>query len=149
MKFELKPLSPEAIPGALAKAERYRLLNEPREAESICLDALAREPGNQEALKMLLLALTDQFGKAEASSTIAEAKNIVARLRDEYERAYYTGIISERQATARLEDTGRAFTLLREAMSWYEKAEAIRPPGNDEAILRWNTCARLIMRELG
>ncbi len=48
---------------------------------------------------MLLLALTDQFGKAEASSTIAEAKNIVARFCDEYERAYCTGIISERQAS--------------------------------------------------
>jgi hypothetical protein len=29
-------------------------------------------------------------------------------------------------------------------MSWYEKAEAQRPAGNDEAILRWNTCARLL-----
>jgi hypothetical protein len=29
-------------------------------------------------------------------------------------------------------------------MAWYEKAEAIRPAGNDDAILRWNTCARLI-----
>ena len=27
--FSLKPLSPSAIPAALAKAERYRLLNEP------------------------------------------------------------------------------------------------------------------------
>ena len=35
--FELKPLSREAIPRALEKAERYRLLNEPAEAESICL----------------------------------------------------------------------------------------------------------------
>ena len=27
--FETKPISPESVPGALAKAERYRLLNEP------------------------------------------------------------------------------------------------------------------------
>jgi hypothetical protein len=31
-------------------------------------------------------------------------------------------------------------------MAWYEKAESQRPPGNDEAILRWNTCARLLQR---
>ena len=148
MKFELKPLSSEAVPRALAKAERYRLLNEPREAESICLDALEREPANQEALKMLLLALTDQFGHEEVPSTIAEASKIVARLRDDYDRAYYTGIIYERRAKAHVQDAGRAFEWLREAMRWYEQAEAIRPPGNDDAVLRWNTCARLIMRDL-
>ena len=31
-------------------------------------------------------------------------------------------------------------------MEWYEKAESLRPPGNDEAILRWNTCARILAR---
>jgi len=39
---------------------------------------------------------------------------------------------------------GMAYDALKDAMSWYEKAEAIRPSGNDDAILRWNTCARLI-----
>jgi hypothetical protein len=29
-------------------------------------------------------------------------------------------------------------------MSWYEKAEKLRPSGNDDALLRWNTCARLL-----
>jgi predicted nucleic acid-binding protein len=148
VKFELKPLSLEATPRALEKAERYRLLNEPFEAESICLDALAREPENQDALKMLLLALTDQFGKGESPATVTEARNVVARLRDEYERLYYSGITCERRAKAHLQDAGRAFDLLREAMGWYEKAEAIRPRGNDDALLRWNTCARLIMRNL-
>ena len=158
MKFELKALSPEAIPRALAKAERYRLLNEPREAESICLDALEREPDNQEALKTLLLALTDQFRKEEARAIrvagpaaydqVEEALKVVARLRDEYDRAYYTGIIYERRANANLDDSARAFDWLRKAMSWYENAEAIHPPANDDAVLRWNTCARLIMRDL-
>jgi tetratricopeptide (TPR) repeat protein len=148
MKFELKALSPEAVPRALAKAERYRLLNEPREAESICLDALEREPDNQEALRTLLLALTDQFGKEESPLTFAEARKLVARLRDEYDRAYYTGIILERQAKAHLQDASGTFERLREAMSWYEKAEAIRPLNNDDAVLRWNTCARMIMRDL-
>ena len=49
MHVRAKPLSPEPCPAALAKAERYRLLNEPGEAESICLDVLAVEPDNQEA----------------------------------------------------------------------------------------------------
>ena len=151
MEFEFKTLSPEAVPRALAKAERYRLLNEPGEAESICLDALEIEPDNQEALAMLLLALTDQFGHA-ASTSVAEAWTIVERLRDEYERAYYTGILYERRAKAQLAlrtpgSGPRTYEWLREAMSWYEKAEAIRPPTNDDAILRWNACARLIMRD--
>ena len=160
MKFELKRLTPEGLPRALAKAERYRLLNEPREAESICLDALEREPDNQEALKTLLLALTDQFSSEDAwvpdptrpspaATVVAEALKVVTRLRDEYDRAYYSGVIYERRANATLHsNSARAFDWLRSAMTWYEKAEAIRPPANDDAVLRWNTCARLIMREL-
>ena len=158
MKFDLKALSPEAIPRALAKAERYRLLKEPREAESICLDALEREPDNQEALKTLLLTLTDQVRNEKTRAIrgaepvvydqVGEAWKIVERLSDEYDRAYYSGLIFERRANANLDDSARAFDWLRKAMSWYEKAEAIRPPANDDALLRWNTCARLIMREL-
>src|SRR5215510_12499968 len=98
MRFELKRLSPEAVPAALSKAERYRLLNEPREAESICLDVIEREPNNQEALKMLLLALTVQFGEGDSSIALAEARAISSRLRDDYERLYFSGIICERQA---------------------------------------------------
>ena len=41
----------------------------------------------------------------------------------------------------------RVYEWLREAMAWYEKAEAIRPAGNDDALLRWNACARLLMRD--
>src|SRR5579872_2997842 len=141
MKFDLKPLSPEAISRALDKAERYRLLNEPREAESICLDALEREPDNQEALKSLLLALTDQLGRGASASSVMEAQKIAGRLRNEYDRAYYMGIVFERWAKADIRDTAHAFDRLREAMRWFEQAEAIRPPGNDDAILRWNTCA--------
>ena len=151
MTFELKTLSPEAVPRALAKAERYRLLNEPGEAESICLDALEIEPDNQEALATLLLALTEQFGD-DAAPSVAEARKIVARLRGEYERAYYTAIVFERRAKAHLRHRTpgcgpRAYEWLREAMAWYEKAEAIRPASNDDPVLRWNACARLIMRD--
>ena len=151
MTFELKTLSPEAVPRALAKAERYRLLNEPGEAESICLDALEIEPDNQEALATLLLALTEQFGD-DAAPSVAEAWKIVARLNGEYERAYYKGIVYERRAKAHLRHRTpgcgpRAYEWLREAMAWYEKAEAIRPASNDDPVLRWNACARLIMRD--
>jgi len=151
MTFELKTLSPEAVPRALAKAERYRLLNEPGEAESICLDALQVDADNQELLAMLLLSLTDQFDD-DLQTAHDEAVQVAARLRDEYDRAYYTGIIWERRAKARLRRASPAvfphvYGWLREAMVWYERAESFRPAGNDDALLRWNTCARLIMRD--
>src|SRR5438874_9813537 len=151
MIFELKTLSAEAVPRALAKAERYRLLNEPGEAESICRDALQADPGNQDAIVTLLLAVTDQFDD-DAATAVGEAWKCAERLQGEYERAYYSGIIWERRAKARLRrgvpDCGpRAYEWLREAMTWYERAESMRPAGNDDALLRWNTCARLIMRD--
>jgi hypothetical protein len=148
--FDLKTLSPEAVPRALAKAERYRLLNEPGEAESICLDALTANPDNQEAIATLLLALTDQF--VENPRRISDAWHTVERLRDDYDRAYYTGIIYERRAKALLAHEtprggSRAYEWIREAMAHFERAEAIRPPNNDDALLRWNACARLIMQD--
>ena len=145
--FQLKPISKEAIPRALEKAERYRLLNEPKEAESICLDILQVDPSNQQALITLLLALTDQF---DAGSQITRPREILPKLIGDYEQAYYGGIIYERKARAQLNATfpgagSIAYQGFREAMGWYEKAEAIRPPGNDDAELRWNACARTIM----
>jgi hypothetical protein len=148
--FELRPLSREGIPGALAKAERYRLLNEPAEAESICRDVLRVEPDEQKALVLLVLALTDQFEGGPAG-TPAEARRVLGRLRDEYERAYYAGIVAERQGKAWLRRGGpeadfAAYDLVREAMACFERAEAMRPPGNDDAILRWNACVRFLTR---
>jgi hypothetical protein len=147
--FELKLLSREGIPAALEKAMRYRLLNEPGEAESICHDVLASDPDNQQALVILLLALTDRFGKSYRTG-VMHAREVLPRLRDPYERAYYTGILSERQGKALLQRGSvgagaEAYEALREAMRWYEQAEAVRPPGNDDALLRWNACARVIM----
>jgi len=146
--FELKPISPDAIPEALSKVERYRLLNEPWQAESICLDVLRIEPENRRALVMLLLSLTDQFGKGVSQ---ARAREVLPRLESEYEREYYAGIIAERWAESLLRRgaPGAGFTAyqaLREAMEHYERAEALRPAGNDDSILRWNTCARILMR---
>ena len=47
---ELKRILPSAAPVALEKALRYRLLNEPMQAESICRDVLEVDPSNKEAL---------------------------------------------------------------------------------------------------
>jgi hypothetical protein len=148
--FELKRLSKEAVSTALEKALRYRLLNQPAEAESICHDVLEIEPENQDALVMLLLALTDRFGKGYAVG-VTEAQQVLGRLKDEYAKAYYAGILCERRAKAQLQQgypgAGHdAYEFLREAMGWFEKAEVLRPPKNDDAILHWNTCARIIMR---
>ncbi len=147
---DLKSLHKDAIPAALEKAERYRLLNEPGEAESICLDILHVDPENQQANIMLLLALTDRFEKDYGVSD-SQTKELLARLKSEYDRAYYSGIVAERRAKMKLRQHTpgsrfQAYDLLREAMSCFEKAEQIRPPSHDDAILRWNTCARIIER---
>jgi hypothetical protein len=147
---QLKALSQQAISRALEKAERYRLLNEPVEAESICLDVLAADPGNQPALVTMLLALTEQFEEGEARVT-HRAHEVLRELRDEYERAYFSGIVAERRAKAQLKRGGpgsgyTAYESFREAMGFFEKAEKIRPAGNDDALLRWNTCARILER---
>ncbi|MFZ1701963.1 MAG: hypothetical protein WAU71_14155, partial [Pyrinomonadaceae bacterium] len=144
--FELKKLSIEAIPAALEKASRYRLLNEPGAAESIYLDVLAVDPENQEALKNIVLAMSDRFGKdyAIGDARIAE---YVTRIKDDYSRSYYTGIMYERRGKATLAKNGvAAFELFRQAMDCFETAEAMRPVGNEDAILRWNGCARIISR---
>ncbi len=144
--FELKPLHHEAVPAALEKANRYRLLNEPGAAESIYLDILAIEPDNQEALVNIVLAMSDRLSKDYAVGD-GRFQDFLAKIEGEYERAYYTGIVYERRAKAALNKGGiNVYELFEQAMEWFEKAEAIRPTGNDDAILRWNGCARVIKR---
>jgi tetratricopeptide (TPR) repeat protein len=145
--FELKKISLDAVPEALSKAERYRLLNEPALAESICLDILEADPENQAARIMLILALSDQ---SEDLAAVGRAREQVQKLSGEYERAYYAGLVAERAGIALLRHgEGRgssAFRSFAEAMECYENAEKVHPPGNDDAILRWNTCARILNR---
>jgi hypothetical protein len=148
--FELKQLSRDAIPAALEKAKRYRLLNEPWQAESICRDVVAQEPGNQKALVMLLLSVTDQFKTEGAAQRLEDAREILGRLTGGYEKAYYAGIIEERRGTALLARRGTGsgpviYGHLRRAMAHYEEAEPLRRSGDESARLRWNTCARIIM----
>jgi hypothetical protein len=147
---EFKSISRDAVPLALEKAERYRLLNEPVQAESVCRDVLAVDPENQHALVTLLLALTDQFGLG-SPECFAEAQAVVPKLLIEYQRLYYSGIIWERRGQAcaiegRPRSTEVAYAWICQAMDYYERAERLRPPANDDPLLRWNSCLRLCQR---
>src|SRR5262245_65108271 len=99
--YELKKLHKDAIPGALAKAERYRLLNEAREAESIARDILETEPGNQDARVLLILALSDQFPH-RLTDAWHEAIGMLDGLGTPYAKLYYRGILHERRAKTAL-----------------------------------------------
>jgi hypothetical protein len=146
---QLKQISRAAIPAALTKAEKYRLLNEPEQAESICRDVLAVDANNQTALVSLVLALTDQF-RAASNTAVREAETALAGVESAYEKVYYAGIIRERWAKALLVagDPGhQAYEWLHEAMRLYEQADPLEPAGSDDAVLRWNSCARVIERE--
>jgi hypothetical protein len=147
--FELKPISHDSVAGALAKAERYRLLNEPNQAESICCDILDVEPDNQQALISLILALTEQI--AQDAGAFANAQARIARLDSAYDRAYYSGIAWERRAKTCHQGGGQGARLyvyewIVRALRLFEEAERLRPSGNDDAILRWNTCVRFLSR---
>ena len=151
MEFKLKSISASSIAEAISKVELYRYLNEPEEAESICLDILAIEPENQMALRLLGLAITDQF-TGGLSDRCGEAQRIFSSLTDRYERLYYTGLVHERWAKAQLTAGRPPHTLLvlfEQALRCFEEAEKIRHAGNDDAILRWNRCVRLLESRLG
>ncbi|HMS39298.1 MAG TPA: hypothetical protein PKE69_03670 [Pyrinomonadaceae bacterium] len=147
--FELKTLHKEAIPAALERAKHYRLLNEPGAAQSICLDILQVDADNQDAIITIVLAMSDRFGKDYAIGD-SQIKDYLTQISDDYERAYYTGIVYERRAKASLNkkmpgSENAAYDFFVQAMDWFAKAEAVRPAGNDDVILRWNGCARIIM----
>jgi hypothetical protein len=146
--IELKTITPKAVPAAIAMAKQYRLLNEPQEAESICRDVLAVAPDNQEALITLLLAVTDSLD-ADLGLSFDKAREIVKRLGDQYCQAYYSGIICERRAKAHLKKGGPgaghlAYSWLTKAMAAYDRALTSCDPDNQDAVLRWNACARII-----
>jgi hypothetical protein len=148
---ELKTLAPEAVPSALEKAKRYRLLNEPDEAESICLDILAVDSAHQEALILLILALTDKFTDSGLNPAYEQAREMVARLDTAYCKSYYTGILYERRAKFHLKQGGPgsgavAYDWFAKAMKSYGEALAGCDPDNQDAVLRWNSCARFINR---
>jgi tetratricopeptide (TPR) repeat protein len=148
VEIKLKTISKDGIAEAVSKAELYRSLNDPEGAESICHDILAVEPDHQLALRLLGLAITDQF-EGHSSTRYAEAQHIFESLTDPYERAYYTGLFHERRAKAQMRAGRTAQALVgsfHEAMRCFEEAEKIHPPSNDDAVLRWNRCARLLQQ---
>ncbi len=147
--FELKRLSPEGIPHALERAKHYRLLNEPVAAESICRDVLRVDPENQEALITIILAMSDRVaeGYTVGASQISE---YLSKLSDEYDRAYYSGIVLERRGKAALlkdvpGSDSTAYELLRKAMEYFDEAGKLGTAEHDDVTLRWNGCARIIM----
>ncbi len=149
--FELKQLSIDAVPAAIDRAKRYRLLNEPWHAESICRDVQNVDPDNQQNLIILLLAITDQFGLERRGKKISDAMEIADQLRDSYQSDYAKGIIYERQANAATKRGGPragyiAYNHLVIAMEWYEKSARSHPDKNEESKLRYNTCVRMIER---
>jgi len=148
--MDLKPLSAKSIPGALEKAKHYRLLNEPSAAESICLDVLRVDPGNQEALIVLILAMSDHLG-ATYKICDQNVEDLLKQLESEYEREYYAGLVAERRGLAKLRSQNPgsgyvAYECFTTAMAYYEKAIGLSRSSGGEATLRWNTCARLIER---
>ena len=147
--FTLKPISRDSVDGSLAKAERYRLLNEPHEAESICRDILDVAPANRQARVSLILALTDQI--QQDTSAYSSAMTEISGLETQYDRAYYSGIAWERRAKAVYVGAAQGsgayvYEWVVKALGLFEEAERIRPSGNDDAILRWNACVRFLNR---
>jgi tetratricopeptide (TPR) repeat protein len=144
MSFELKRLPRASLDAALAKAEHYRDLNAPEEAESICRDVLDVDGNHQTAWKLLGLALTDRFGSRQVG-LVEQAIEAFERLTDVYERTYHLGVCWERAAKAHIErdEAHSAVTAYEHALKLFEKAEALRPELPD-SVLRWNRCVRLL-----
>ncbi len=145
--MKLDKIAPSAVQGALDCAEHFRLLNQPEEAESIFLDVLVIEPENQRATEGLILSLTDQFDRS--TGAVRRARDLLQRLDDEYLRSYYAGLVCERHGRSQLDkpmSAPFAYESFCEAIELYERAAAIRREGNDNAILRRNSCIRTIER---
>ncbi|MGC2741991.1 MAG: hypothetical protein WA672_02315 [Candidatus Angelobacter sp.] len=146
MERQLKTISKNGIAEALAKVQHYRYLNQAEEAESICRDILAVDPENQMGLRQLGLAITDQFTGGIADG-FTEAHSCFEKLTNAYERSYYLGIVNERRAKAQLRAGHHSHALqtsFENALRYFEEAEKVRPQGNDDALLRWNRCLRLM-----
>jgi hypothetical protein len=143
--YRLKRLGERDRDAALAKAEQYRALNEPEEAESICRDVLAEAPADQHALRTLGLALTDQFA-TQWTRVFDEAIAVFLRLTNVYERVYFTGVAWERCAKAQLTQgqMHNAAHSLESAMNHFSEAERLGPKDTPDPVLRWNRCVRLL-----
>jgi tetratricopeptide (TPR) repeat protein len=144
MSRSLKRLPRANLEAAIARAEHYRDLNQPEEAESICRDVLDVDGTHQAAWAILGLAITDRFPSHEAG-LLEEAIAAFEHLEDAYERTYHIGVAWERAAKAHLErqEAHSAVTAFEHALSLFERSEQMRPDSPDP-ILRWNRCVRLL-----
>jgi tetratricopeptide (TPR) repeat protein len=145
MRYELKRLPEMTLESALAKAEHYRDLNQPDEAESICRDVLDIDATHQLAIRTLGLALTDRFAR-DRHVVFDEALAVFRRLTSEYEQAYYTGIAWERVAKVQLDqgEVRNAYYSFEKALSLFDKAELLGDGQTPDPILRWNRCVRAL-----
>ena len=144
---QLKKISEISVPSALEKAQRYRLLNEPSEAESICHDILEVDPKNNDAKVMLILSLSDQLG--DRMSAFTEAQVIVDTLTDDYDRSYFMGLLCERRARAHFRQSSMgcehvAYDWFQDALKFFDEAAKRRPKGNDDSYFRWNAVVRTL-----
>jgi tetratricopeptide (TPR) repeat protein len=144
MVFELKRLPRASLEAAIDKAEHYRNLNQPEEAESICRDVLAVDDTHQTAWKVLGLALTDRFASGKVG-LVEQALEAFRHITDPYQCTYHLGVAWERAAKAHLErnEAHSAVTAFEDALRLYEKAQALQPDLPDP-LLRWNRCVRLL-----
>jgi hypothetical protein len=149
------PIDADIPGGDFRSALKSRTLSLPERAlagRKHCRDVLAIDPSNQTARILLVLSLTDQF---EHGVSAKEVLPIAAGLTNDYHRAYYSGIIHERQAIAEFRRHAdwrarrQAHILFQNAMESYRRARAIRPPDNDDAVLRWNACVRFLEHNWG
>ena len=140
------PSIPTPFPRRLEKAERYRLLNRPEQAQSICEDVLRIESRNQDALATLILALTDRFADprpalptrpANSCRDSRAATNASTTRPDRRARGHRLAALASKPRSGEA-----AYVCFRDAMMRYEAAEKLRPPANDDALLRWNSCAQ-------
>jgi tetratricopeptide (TPR) repeat protein len=144
MGFELKRLPNSSLDAAIAKAEHYRDLNQPEEAESICRDVLDVDSTYQKAWKLLGLALTDRLASGQVG-LLEQAVDAFERLTDPYERVYHLGVAWERAAKAHTErgEAHSAVAAFEHALGLFQEAEPMRPDLPD-SVLRWNRCVRLL-----
>ncbi len=144
--LEPRPISVESVAKAIELAKHYRLLNEPAQAESICRDIVAVQPDHQEAWVILLLSLSDQF-PVQMTTALDQANEVLPKLTDKYQAAYYKGIILERWGRANQSHGAPLNAVegwIRKAMRCYQDALELAVADDPDPILRWNTCVRFL-----
>lgn len=147
---EFKKISSEFIDEALAKADKYRMLNHPKTSESICRDVLDIDPGNQNAITLLIIAITGQFSNSQKypGTRLKDAQVWIKELADEYKKEYFAGLVLERWAKSKVRDLPGAdlYEFFEEAMVHYDRAEKLAPHGDESAKLHYNFCIRFMDR---